>query len=118
MSPDGTIISWNTGAKQVYGYLAGEILGKNIMILEPNDLREETKHLTEKIKLGEKIQRYETSQLKKDGTIINVSVTLSPVFDAFGGSWLFQLLPEILLSESKRRNCWQKLKMPEKKKSI
>ena len=44
-------------------------------------LKEEIKQLTEKIKQGEKIQHYETSRLRKDGTIINVSITLSPVFD-------------------------------------
>jgi len=46
--------------------------------------KEEIKQFSEKIKQGDKIQHYETSRLKKDGTIINVSVTLSPVFDATG----------------------------------
>ena len=83
-SLDGIITSWNKGAEQIYGYLAEEVLGKNISILEPDNLKGEIKQLSEKIKQGKKIQHYETSRLKKDGTIINVSVTLSPVFDASG----------------------------------
>ncbi len=78
------ITSWNKGAEQVYGYSAEEIIGKNASIFEPDNLKGEVKQLIEKIKQGEKIQRYETSRLKEDSTIINVSVTLSPVFDATG----------------------------------
>ncbi len=83
-SLDGIITSWNKGAEQVYGYSAEEILGKNISIVEPDNLKGEIKRFSEMIKQGKKIQRYETSRLKKDGTIINVSVTLSPIFDASG----------------------------------
>ena len=59
-------------------------MGKNVSILEPDNLKGEIKQLIEKIKQGERIHHYETLRLKKDGTIINVSVTLSPVFDASG----------------------------------
>ena len=83
-SLDGIIFSWNKEAEKVYGYSGEEILGKNISILEPDNLKGEIKQFSEKIKQGKKIQHYETSRLKKDGTIINVSVTLSPVFDAYG----------------------------------
>jgi len=78
------ITSWNKGAEQVYGYSAEEIIGKNASIFEPDNLKGEVKQLIEKIKQGEKIQRYETSRLKEDSTIINVSVTLSPVLDSSG----------------------------------
>lgn len=83
-SLDGIVTSWNKGAEQIYGYSAEEILGKNISIVEPENLKGEIKKFSEMIKQGEKIQRYETLRLKKDGTIINVSVTLSPIFDASG----------------------------------
>ncbi|MGB9938297.1 PAS domain S-box protein [Methanosarcina sp.] len=83
-SLDGIITSWNKGAEKVYGYLAEEVLGKNISMLEPDDFKGQIKYFSEKIKHGEKIQYYETLRLKKDGTKINVAVTLSPVFDTSG----------------------------------
>jgi PAS domain S-box-containing protein len=80
-SLDGIIKSWNKGAEQIYGYSAEEILGKPISILAPSNSDEETKKLTEMIKQGEKVHHYETLRLRKDGRIIHVSITLSPVMD-------------------------------------
>ncbi|HIH75379.1 MAG TPA: PAS domain S-box protein, partial [Methanosarcina sp.] len=83
-SLDGTITSWNRGAEQIYGYSAEEVIGKNISILEPDDLKGETKKLAEKIEQGEKIHHSETLRLRKGGIIINISITLSPVLNASG----------------------------------
>ena len=83
-SLDGIILSWNLGAENVYGYLAEEVLGEDISILESDDLKGETKQLIEMIKQGKTIKHYETLRLKKDGTVINVSITLSPVFGISG----------------------------------
>lgn len=83
-SLDGTITSWNKGAEQIYGYLAEEILGKDISILEPDHLKGEIKRLVKIIQEEERVQRYETSRLRKDRKLINVSVTLSPVLDVSG----------------------------------
>jgi PAS domain S-box-containing protein len=83
-SLDGIIISWNKGAEQVYGYSAKEILGKPISFLAPYILAEETKNLAELVKQGKRVQQYETLRLRKDGTVINVSITLSLIFDTYG----------------------------------
>ncbi|WP_286244365.1 MASE3 domain-containing protein [Methanobacterium ferruginis] len=83
-SLDGTVTSWNKGAEEMYGYSAEEIIGKNISILSPPKLKKEIPDLIDKVEHGEKIQRYETLRLKKDGTLINASITLSPVFDISG----------------------------------
>ncbi len=80
-SLDGTITSLNKSAKQVYGYSAKEILGKPISILELSILVEETEELVELLKQGDRIHHYETLRLRKDGKIINISLTLSPIFD-------------------------------------
>jgi PAS domain S-box-containing protein len=83
-SLDGIIASWNKGAEQIYGYSAEEIIGREVSILEPDDLKGEIKQLIQKTKQEEKIQHYETSRLKKHGIIIKASVTLSPVYDVSG----------------------------------
>ncbi|WP_410508800.1 PAS domain S-box protein [Methanosarcina hadiensis] len=84
ISLDDIIISCNKEAEQVYGYSAEEVIGKHTSILAPPHLHEETKQLSELIKQGKKIHHYETSRLRKDGKIIHVSITLSPVFDSYG----------------------------------
>ncbi|AKB27682.1 sensory transduction histidine kinase [Methanosarcina siciliae T4/M] len=84
MSLDGMITSWNIGAEKVYGYSAEEILGKKMSVLEPANLEGEIKQLIERIKQGEGINHYETVRLKKDSTLVDISVALSPVFDDSG----------------------------------
>jgi PAS domain S-box-containing protein len=84
ISLDGIIASWNKGAEQVYGYSAKEIIGKAGSTLAPPHLNEEIKKLTEMVKQGKKVHNYETSRLRKDRKTIDVSLNLSPVFDAYG----------------------------------
>lgn len=81
---DGTITRWNQDVEQVYGYSMEEILGKCASTLSLPRLNKETIKLIEKIKRGEKIRQYETLRLRKDGNTINISITLSPVFDIYG----------------------------------
>jgi len=81
-SLDGNILSWNKGAEQIYGYSAHEVLGKNISILAPTELKNEINELIDKIKLRKKINNYETLRVRKDGKLINIAITLSPVFDS------------------------------------
>src|SRR5665647_851982 len=83
-SLEGIITSWNRAAEQIYGYSAEEIIGKNASIVEQDNIKGEIRQLIEKIKQGKKVKNYETLRLKKDGTLINVSVTLSPIFNASG----------------------------------
>ncbi len=111
-SLDGIITSWNRGAEQVYGYSAEEILGKPISILEPGILVEETKKLAELVKQGEKVQQYETLRLRKDGTKINVSMTLSPVFDIDGK---LTAISVIYRDITKRKEAEEKLLESEEK---
>jgi PAS domain S-box-containing protein len=83
-SLEGIITSWNKGAEKIYGYEAEEVLGQNISILAPNSLKDEILQLIEKIKQGKRIDHYETLRVKKDESLVNVSITLSPIFDASG----------------------------------
>jgi PAS domain S-box-containing protein len=78
------ISSWNRGAGQIFGYSAEEALGKRISIIATPDRVDELPRLLERIKNAEWIDHYETIQKTKNGTPVNVSLTVSPVWDAQG----------------------------------
>ncbi|WP_048190221.1 PAS domain S-box protein [Methanobacterium sp. SMA-27] len=80
-SLDGIITSWNKGAEHIYGYSAEEIIGKNISILAPPQLKDEVNQLINKIKDGKKVYHYDTFRITKDSKKVNVSISLSPIFD-------------------------------------
>ena len=81
---EGIVTSWNSGAEQVYGYTAREMIGRPITRLVPPDRLEEWRQLTEQVLRGEPVRRFETMRLRKDGQRIHVSLTLSPIKDATG----------------------------------
>ncbi|MBI4782458.1 MAG: PAS domain S-box protein [Oscillatoriophycideae cyanobacterium NC_groundwater_1537_Pr4_S-0.65um_50_18] len=81
---EGVIVSWNASAENLFGYSAAEAIGQPIAILIPPDqLHVETRFLS-LIRQGESIQQYETVRRRKDGTFVDISLTLSPVRDAKG----------------------------------
>jgi PAS domain S-box-containing protein len=81
---DGTVLSWNRGAERIYGYPAAEIVGKSGFILVPDDQRDEFRAVWEKIKQGESAPSYETNRRRKDGKIIQESLSISPIKNAAG----------------------------------
>jgi PAS domain S-box-containing protein len=81
---DGTILSWNPGARRLYGYTAEETIGQPVTMLIPSDRPDEEPHILEQIRRGERVDHYETVRRRKDGTIIDVSLTVSPVRNADG----------------------------------
>jgi diguanylate cyclase (GGDEF)-like protein/PAS domain S-box-containing protein len=83
-SLDGTIIAWNAAAERLYGYSADEAVGRNVSIVVPPDGRDESSDLLERIRRGERVQHHRAERVRKDGTIILVSLSISPVHDANG----------------------------------
>jgi PAS domain S-box-containing protein len=81
---EGTIVSWNAGAERMFGHSANEVIGGPITVLIPPESLDEETQILNKIKRGERIQHYETVRLRKDGSKIDVSLTISPVKDAAG----------------------------------
>jgi two-component system, cell cycle sensor histidine kinase and response regulator CckA len=81
---EGDIVSWNTGAERLYGYTAGEVIGKPISMLVPHGLLDELPEILLKIKTGEAVVHLETKRLRKDGRIVDVSVTVSPIKNPAG----------------------------------
>jgi len=81
---DGVIVNWNKGAEHLYGYSADEVRGKPISILLPPDHADELPGIMEKLKRGEPISQEETVRRRKDGKVIDVSLTISPIKDGLG----------------------------------
>lgn len=78
-SLDGIIVSWNKGAERLYGYTVQEVVGKPLSILIPPDHQDELTAIMDQLKRGERIEHFETKRLRKDGRLIDVSLTISPV---------------------------------------
>ncbi|MGD0404970.1 MAG: PAS domain S-box protein, partial [Candidatus Acidiferrales bacterium] len=76
--------SWNRGAEKIFGYSASEMVGSSIMRLIPNDRRDEENQILGKIRRGESVEHFETLRQTKDGRLIDVSVTASPIKDSGG----------------------------------
>ena len=83
-SLDGKVTSWNRGAERLYGYKAEEIVGQPLGMLVPPDHPDEIPQIIERIKRGEQIEHFETERVRKDGTRVDVSLTLSPIRSADG----------------------------------
>lgn len=81
---DGIITSWNQAAERLFGYSEQEAIGKPITIIIPPDLQSEEKEIISKLRRGIRIQHFETVRLRKDGTTIDVSLSISPIKDSKG----------------------------------
>ena len=82
--PNGVIVSWNHGAERLFGYSAEEVIGKSIVMLIPPGRQHEEEGILARIRLGERITHYETVRCRKDGTLVDVSLTVSPLYDTAG----------------------------------
>src|SRR5271165_3029657 len=81
---DGTITSWNKGAERLYGYTPEEVVGQNISLLAPSDRPDEIPEILRKLARGESIEHHESLRVTKDGRLLNVSISASPLRDASG----------------------------------
>jgi PAS domain S-box-containing protein len=81
---DGIIVTWNAGAERIFGYSAGEMVGRHISLLAPPERPSEVPAILERIKQGERVDHFETMRIRKDGRRIDVSVTISAIKDAAG----------------------------------
>lgn len=81
----GSIVtSWNTGAERIFGYTAEEMIGQSITKLIPPGHDDEEPQIIARLRKGERIEHYETQRIKKDGTIIDISLTVSPIHNMDG----------------------------------
>jgi diguanylate cyclase (GGDEF)-like protein/PAS domain S-box-containing protein len=83
-SLDGTILTWNRGAERLYGYLAADVVGQHISLLDPDPSGAEVASLLRLVAGGDSVSGYETTRRRRDGTTVVVSLTISPMFDEHG----------------------------------
>ena len=81
---NGIIQSWNKGAERLFGYTAEEVIGRPVTILYPDDRKDEGPRILARIRRGERVDHYETVRQRKDGSLIDISLTVSPVKDTDG----------------------------------
>jgi PAS domain S-box-containing protein len=81
---NGAIESWNGGAERLFGHQACEVIGKSILIIIPLDRHDEEREILACIRRGERIKSYETVRVHKDGSLLDISLTVSPLRDAAG----------------------------------
>jgi len=112
-SLDGIITSWNKGAELIYGYQSREIIGKPGNITIPADRLNEEPELLQQIQEGKSIKHFETIRKHKDGTFINVSLSISPIHDAagkiIGSSSIARDITERVMAEKTEKELSQKM---------
>ena len=81
---DGIVTSWNPAAQKLFQYTAQEMIGQSISILIPSDHGDEEPEILKRIRRGERLANYETQRRRKDGSIVNVSLTVSPIRNSLG----------------------------------
>jgi PAS domain S-box-containing protein len=79
-----TVTDWNSGAEKLYGFSAEEIVGKSVTLLVPNDRIDEEGHIIARITAGERVETHETVRRHRSGRLLDVSLTVSPIYDADG----------------------------------
>jgi PAS domain S-box-containing protein len=81
---EGIITSWNRGAERLFGYTAEEVIGKPVTMLIPEDRMNEETEILDRIGRGERIEHYDTVRRRKDGSLVDISLTVSPLKDGDG----------------------------------
>lgn len=82
---DGIITSWNGGAERLFGYRAEEIIGKSVTLLIPEERQDEEPAILARLRNGERVDHFETMRRRKNGSLVDISLTISPVRDHNGG---------------------------------
>ena len=81
---NGIVKSWNKGASRIFGYEPEEMIGQSILKVIPDDLRYEEDEILRKLRIGERVEHYETRRKRKNGDVFDISVTISPIRDEAG----------------------------------
>jgi PAS domain S-box-containing protein len=110
---DGIIQTWNDAARRLFGYDRDDVIGKPITLLIPPDRQDEEPQILAKIRAGERVDHFETIRRRKDGSLIDISLTISPIRDRFGrvigASKIARDITERKLAENRLQESEQRL---------
>lgn len=111
---DGIIKSWNKSAEQLYGYSAEEVIGRPISILAPPDRPEEIPNILSRLKRGERIEHFESKRVKKNGEVIDIALTISPIITddgaIIGAATIARNITERKLAEARLRESEERFR--------
>jgi PAS domain S-box-containing protein len=102
---DGIVTTWNPAAARLYGYTPEEAIGRHISFLVPGDHKDEEKVILDRVKRGERLDTYETERIRKDGTRISVSLTVSPIRSPMRGLIGASVVARDITAEVRRRRA-------------
>jgi PAS domain S-box-containing protein len=110
---DGVITSWNRSAERLFGYTAAEAIGRSIFLIIPEDRKTEEENVLARLRRGERVEHFETVRKTKDGRLIPISLTVSPVTDrsgrVIGASKVARDISERILAEEALRRAHDEL---------
>jgi PAS domain S-box-containing protein len=112
---DGVISTWNLAAQRLFGYSEAEAIGQSITLIIPPDLHDEEKDILRRVRIGERIEHYETRRVTRDGRTLDVSITISPVRDAtgaiVGASKILRDVTEVKLARAALRDSIERFRL-------
>jgi PAS domain S-box-containing protein len=101
----GVVTTWNPAAERLYGYSAEEAVGRHVSFLMPDELKHEAEEILGRVRLGEHLETHETRRLRKDGTAVDVSLTISPIGSEAGYLYGASVIARDVTSERRRRSA-------------
>ena len=108
LTPDGKIVSWNSSAEKIFGYTSSEIIGQDVSIIVPAKRRLEPKEIFAAMRRGEAISQMETVRRRKDGSLIDVTIRISPIKDARNDLvGVLATVRDISVQQAALRHCTQ-----------
>jgi PAS domain S-box-containing protein len=102
---DGIVTTWNPAAERLYGYSAEEAIGRHVSFLVPDELQNDVEKILATVRLGEAIDTYETRRVRKDGTVVDVALTISPIGSATRGLYGASVVARDITDERRRRRA-------------
>ncbi len=101
----GVVTTWNPAAERLYGYSAEEAVGRHVSFLMPDDLKHEAEEILARVRQGEHLETHEARRVRKDGTVLDVSLTISPIGSESGYLYGASVIARDITSERRRRSA-------------